>query len=391
MQALKRYKEKRKEPRFALQVPALIRPDLMDPGAIFKANIEDMSLHGLKTCTDSLLQPGQEVRVSYAQPLSGEESELQGQVKWVGNGEQKFKLGIELLEKNNCLISLEQASSFLKPFCEAEEPGLEARHFATSSISNTFYHELYWGLLFKTFREHLQNNLTRLCNWVNLSSVHTQKMLHEKSTGEPDQEQTKRLSAALNKLDKAGQDLQGLATLFKTMQAESIDFARERHKDLPGMIEMDKRLQGRLQAFQDKLQYLMMPSDPALTFQSCKTALIFGSTWCVDQGLDLLILHAYQFLLTGNATRIDIRLQEKQKVIQLDFSHDGSGILFQNHRQVMLNLETNVKNNLHPARDKMQLLWLHYILSFFQEFEPNILVHSEPGNNLVSLRLRTHC
>lgn len=389
MQNLKNHTEKRAEPRFALQIPARIQPDLLETGSILDAIIEDISLHGLKFKTESYLQPGQEVSIGFAQPLSGQETVLQGRIRWVSNGNGQHTLGIQLLGKNNCILSLEQASQYLKPFTSSP-PQIETRP-KPPFLPGNFHLELFWGLLFKTFREILQSNLAHLCNSIDLSSVHLENFLQEYQGELGAPEHSARLARSLKKLNKSGQDLLSLVKLFRVMQTESLQLAQEREQDLPNLIKMHTSFQDRLQAFVEKLKYLNLPWEDAISLRAQKIPLFCGSSWRVAQGLDLLLLHAFQNILWGHASRINVELFEQQGRIVIEYTHTGSKLLQSTKEKINLSPLQWQEDSQQTFKDRRQLLWLHYVLYFFQDLDPEILILNQSGNNVVSLRLTPHC
>jgi hypothetical protein len=250
-----------------------------------------------------------------------------------------------------------------------------------------FHFELVWGLKFLTFQETLQDKLSRLTFNIYQSAAHLENILEESRIKTLSREELEQLNSTQSQLSQSALGFQRLVNLFRMMRAENIQTARQRHENLPEIIELDKRIQDRLKVFQEKLEYMMIPGKNSITVQSNKTSLFAGSAWRIDQGLDLMLLHSYQFMLFGNAKRVHIRLWQEKELLGIDFHHNGSGFLSRNEKQLVLRPDQDMGLCFQPG-DKRQLAWLYYVLFFFREFDPSIIMRSEPGNNLVSLRLR---
>jgi hypothetical protein len=379
--------EKRKEPRFGITLKARIDHDFPCQGKSCEATIEDISLYGVKSITGTYLTPGQKVWISYSDsPGAGKDKILQGRVKWCGNGNQKYRLGIELFDKNCCSLSLEQASKCLKPPSEKTMPAPEVQTLLKYFPQGLFHFELVWGLIFLTFQKNLQDKLSRLTFNIYQSSAHLKDILEKSPTRTLSGEDLEKLSATQSKLSRTALGFEKLVSLFRMMRAENMQSARQRHENLPGIIELDKRTLGRLKVFQEKLDYMMIPGKNSITLQSSKTGLFPGSAWRIDHGLDLLLLHSYQFVLFGNAARVNITLRQERESLRIDLFNDGSGILSRNEKKLLLRPDQGMELCLQP-QDSRQIAWLRYVLYFFKEFEPSITLRSEPGNNLVSLKL----
>jgi hypothetical protein len=382
------YTEKRKEPRFGITLKARIDHDFPCQEKSCEATIEDISLYGVKSITGTYLTPGQKVWISYSHTPEAEKDKiLQGRVKWCGNGNNRYRLGIELFDKNCCSLSLEQASNCLKPLPQETMPAPEVQTLLKFFPQDLFHFELVWGLKFLTFQETLQDKLSRLTFNIYQSAAHLENILEESRIKTLSREELEQLNSTQSQLSRSALGFQRLVNLFRMMRAENIQTARQRHENLPEIIELDKRIQDRLKVFQEKLEYMMIPGKNSITVQSNKTSLFAGSAWRIDQGLDLMLLHSYQFLLFGNAKRVHIRLWQEKELLGIDFHHNGSGFMSRNEKQLVLRLDQDMGLCFQPG-DKRQMAWLYYVLFFFREFDPSIIMRSEPGNNLVSLRLR---
>jgi len=389
MQTQKNHIEKRREPRFSLSMPAYITPIVSNrtKTKTYRATIEDISLHGLKSSTKALLHPGQEVNISYLHLQTGQRTNVDGCIRWQVPGPRKYRLGIELYKKNVCSLTLEQATSSLSPAISMNRhwSGLESPA-AKSKWPGNFHFEYYWGLFLKTFQRVIGKNLIHLSSNYSLGSAHLEKVLQDMDQDPPDLEITQKLQDISIILGHANSGLFKLVSLFQIMTEENIYKNRACLENLHQKIDLGTQLEERVDSFRKKLDCLDSPPEDRLFLESINTGMFRGSLWSVNYGLDYLILYAYQFVLSGKAAWIKIRANRNQELVLLDFEHNGSAILSKDHKEILLRPDQTPEENLQPS-DRRHLNWLQHVLFFFNEFNPAILVKSSPGNNLISLRL----
>jgi len=376
--------EKRAEPRFFLNMPSRIL--LLDtlPRKSVRAEIEDISLYGIKCRTPFFLEPGQHLGVNSDHLGSMRGSMLLGRVRWIDRQIRNYVAGIKLLQKNNCSLSLEQVSKSMQQFSQKVRGRESARISPCSTWTENFAFQLFWGLFFEMFSEKVQNNLVRLNTDLSLNSHLLDEILSQKQGIAGETENNGRLLKPRHHLGVISSDLKRLTLLFKAMQEENLILKGSRD-DPPGIFDLGRHVQDRLRSFQDKLSCLLPQESDIWDLDIGRSRKLPGRTRLVDQGLDLLFLHAYQCRLYCNAPKISIRLYQKRGTVHLEFGHSGSGIL---HRGGLVDLDPGYEpdTDLHPW-DARQLQLLHQVLFFFLELEPGILVRSEPGNNLIALRL----
>ncbi len=101
--------------------------------------------------------------------------------------------------------------------------------------------------------------------------------------------------------------------------------------------------------------------------------------------MDFLLLYSYQSILFGNCTGITIQSIVKNQTIQIDFFNDGSKI-FEEDDIVIDRINSNFLDQL-TQRDVKNILGLYYSLVPLKKYKACIVVHSESGNNIVSLRI----
>lgn len=387
--------EKRKEPRFRLSILASIIPQAnITSGRAFAAEIEDISPHGINFSTKNYLQSGQDVEVCYLHSENGRQIRLFGRIKWQMIKNEKYKLGIELYHRNNADLTLKQpclAGSHLEPAINLNSllsnPGPNHGSIEEkTAYPATFPNELFWGLFLKTFQKEFEKNLIHLSADYFLSSAYLEKILHNLSLNTVSHELATEIESTLNLLRKANTGFLKLTNIFKFMLEESITNNWETQKNSLQKIDLNRLLEDRIDSFKQKLNCLTIPEQNQFFRKEAKVKQIIGSTWKINIGLDLLLLHSYQMLLVKNAKMIEIDLKDHQGIIQMEFKNDGSGIFSGEHAQFVLKLNQSNFGKMNFS-DISQLAWLQYTLYFFIEFNPAIIVKSNSGNNLITLCL----
>lgn len=388
MHVLQKQREKRKEPRFAVNMQLNIHPDQPGSKPTLSATADDISLHGLGTWTEEQLSPGQEVLVKYTHAQSGREVIRSGRIRWQESGLKKSRVGIELHQKNICTLNLEQASKCSLIPAEPLAPhfSLQGKVPPSSVRADLFQFEIFWGLLFKTFQDPLQKNLVYISSNINLGRTHLENEMHKVMKNEILHDFSSKLTYALSFLEKANSRILKLANLFRMMQEENICMGRSCMENLPGDIDMNQQLGKRFDSFQEKIDSLMISNGKKMRLYQDHTSMRTGTIWRINYGLDFLLLYCYQFLLLEHANQLNIRIREAQGTIYLEIRHDGSGILAGDNKEVTLNNTCISKNSIHP-RDKTHILWFYHILGFFRELDATIRIKSDPGNNLVVLKV----
>lgn len=384
----KQGKERRKEPRFNINMQASIQPERPEDSRLCRATLENISLHGLRSNTDELLSSGQEVLVKYTHAQSGREVMLFGRIKWLVRDKKKYKAGIELYQKNVCNLTLEQASTLPSlPLAPNSLSWPYTNSLQTPPDWQDYYQsELYWGYFFKTFQDHIQKNLILISSSLNMSITHLESILHRVAKSSYSPMQKNQLQHHLGLLERANLQLMQLVKLFQILQEENISNARAMRENKPELISMGAQLKKRVDSFQEKLNCLAKTEDKKIVFQQESTSLRSGSLWRINYGLDFLLLHSYQFILFENASCINIKIMEKEGNIYIEIIHDGSGIFSGDKKEVILNKKQTIKENIH-IRDKLNIVWFYHILDYLKELNASIFVKSDSGSNVIILRM----
>ncbi|MFH1076016.1 MAG: hypothetical protein V1753_04130, partial [Pseudomonadota bacterium] len=100
--------------------------------------------------------------------------------------------------------------------------------------------------------------------------------------------------------------------------------------------------------------------------------------------IDFLILFLYQkSALSGTYSKIAITSKIENEVIHLDFTTNGPSIFQYDH--IVINASTGISLSKVPERDMRGLFGLYYAVLPLKKNDASIVVHSESGNNKISL------
>lgn len=378
--------DKRKELRFPLSAPAVISAITKREQKTAKARIEDVSLFGIKSSSNAYFEPGSRVSVLYEQLNGNNGKDLQGEVKWCEKKNSFYYLGIKMFQQNNPKLSLTQLNVLLSKLYSASDSSSSTDKKIKDIIPEVLSPELYWGLMFKTFRHELQKTILQLSSELSLNSAQVEIIL--KNTSQEDSVQ-KRLSDAIQNTKKLNRSLDKifeLAALFNRMDQEKLDMSRQIQEGRKEIIDLQMTSIKRVNAFKKQLKSLESNRDTVVSFENSVASNLYGLGWKIELGLDIMILYLYQSLIFGNGNHLRVNLDEDSEGINLEFHHNGSAMLPGQEKYFLFNPHDNKPNT--NSDFLLKLTWLGYALSFFDEHKPLLRIFSEHGNNLVLLTLR---
>jgi len=184
---------------------------------------------------------------------------------------------------------------------------------------------------------------------------------------------------AISALELVSGKFNETATVFRLLKEKhDADMAKsECHIDLNRIIE-------------DKINFLQ-DITIKLTNKKCNInylpkkdlPLIDGQYSDFAQSMDFLLLYSYQSILFGNCTEITVQSMIQNQTIRIDFFNNGSKILKEDDT-VIDRIDCDFVDQL-TNRDMNNILGLYYSLVPLEKYKATIVVHSESGNNIISL------
>lgn len=371
--------EKRREHRVPLAMPvAFLKGDMTKP---FKGYIENISSNGALARVADSIPKDTFLKFFFDVPETGERVETGGTVRWCKkNG--TCRLGIAFQEKVSFNLPLYEVAR-LYPRSMIKTPtdySDKQRDLLQKSI--IAYQPLtYYGALFLTFSEPIHRLFSQLSGQLGLSLLRFEKFYRQMEKFPADPKLKSKAKEAISALELVYGKFNDTATVFGPLKEKQYaDMAKsERHIDLNRMIE-------------DKINSLQ-DITIKLTNRKCNInylpkedlPLVYGQYSDFAQVIDFLLLYSYQPILFGNCTVVTVQSMVKNQTIQIDFFNDGSKI-FEKDDIVIDRINSNFLDQL-TQRDVKNILGLYYSLVPLKKYKACIVVHSESGNNIVSMRI----
>lgn len=327
------------------------------------------------------LAPGEKIFCTLNMPEAGEKIQAEGVVKWhTGNG--KHYSGIELMEENKLTLPL---LKLFGVYCQEKlsfpEPSDSLLH-NLSFPQRKLYLEIYWGLLFKTINRPVLSELINLSGEIELKNLYLKKLHPRVQALSPDEEITGNLRELENTLDKSRQALNNIITLFQQLAEEP---RPEKQEGLPEAVQINKLCSERIAGFKEKLGTILPDDATRISFEAGKVPLILGRRRQLEEGMDLLLLYCYQFILFFRARKTEVATNRTNNTVVLVLSNDGSKIFEADNIELDYNNPAFLENFNH--REQKLLAILYCALDLFQSVRASMSLSNQSGNNQLTLKI----
>ena len=371
--------EKRREYRVPLAIPVTFsKANMKRP---FQGYIENISSSGALARVTASLPKETFLNLFFEVPGTEERVETGGTVRWCKKNGTCW-LGIQFRKKVSFNLPLSEVArlypkSMINTSTDYSDKGRDLLH--KSIIA--FQHLTYWGAVSWTFSETIQILFSQLAGQLGLSVIRFEKFYRQMEQFPADQELKSKAREAISALEVVSGKFNETATFFGSFKGNhSVAMAKsECHIDLNGIIE-DK-----VNSLQDitikstnrkcNINYLPKEDLP----------LVYGQYFDFAQVIDFLLLYSYQSILFDNSTGVTVQSIVKNQTIRIDFFNDGSKILEED--DIVIDRRNGDFVDQLTQKDVKNILVLYYSLVPLDKYNACIVVHSESGNNIVSLRI----
>ncbi len=374
------FMEKRREYRIPLAIQATFFRTNMTGS--FKGCIENISPNGALANVATCLPKDTSVKLFFDLPETGKRIETEGAVRWYKkNG--TCRLGIAFQKKISINLSLYKKVARFYP-----EPQSMIKTSADYSAKRmdllqqsimASQHLTYWGAMSMIFSESINILFSQLAGQLELSLLRFEKFYEQMEKFPVDPQLKSRAGEAISALELVSGKFNKTAIVFGSLKKKhDADMAKsECHIDLTRIIENKinflQDITIKLNNKKCKINYLPKKELP----------LLYGRYSDFAQSMDFLLLYSYQSILFGNCTEIEVQSMIKNQTIRIDFLNDGSKILEKD--DIVINrINCDFVDQL-TERDVKNILGLYYSLIPLEKYKASIVVHSESGNNIVSL------
>ena len=372
--------EKRCEYRIPSAIPATF--SMANKTGSFKGCIENISSNGVLASVATFLPKNTSLKLFFDVPETGEWVETEGAVRWYKkNG--TCRLGIAFQKKLSINLSLYKKVARIYP---GPHSMIKTSAYYSDNQMNLLQksiiasqHLTYCGAMSLIFSESVNILFSQLAGQIGLSLLRFERLYKHMEKFPVDTDLKTRAGEAISVLELVSGKFNEIATVFGSLKkTHDADMARsECHIDITHIIE-------------DKINFLQ-DITIKLTDRKCNInylpkkdlPLVYGQYSDFAQSLDFLLLYSYQSILFGNCTKITVQSMIKNQTIQIDFFNNGSKILEED--DIVINrINCDFVDQL-TDRDMKNILGLYYSLFPLEKYKASIVVHSESGNNFVSL------
>ena len=370
---------KRRKDRVPLTIPlTLFKANMTRP---FKGRIENISSNGILAGVATSLPKETFLNLFFEVPGTGERIEIGGRVKWCAkNG--TCRLGIEFQEKVSFNLPLyEVAKLYSRSMIKTSTDYADKQRDLPEKSIMVSQLLTYWGALFWTFSKPINRLFSQLSGQLGLSLLRFEKFYRQMEKFPADPELKSKAREAISALELVSGTFNEAGSVFRLLKEKQYaDPSESKHH-----IDINRMIEDKINSFQDIRKKLTNRKCNISFLPKEDLPLVYGQDSDFVQSMDSLLLYSYQPILSGNCTEITVQSMVKNQTIQIDFFNNGSKI-FEEDDIVIDRINSNFLDQL-PQRDVKNILGLYYLLVPLKKYKACIVVHSESGNNIVSLRI----
>lgn len=373
--------EKRREYRVPMAIPVTFFND--DTKKPLSGYIENISSNGALVRAATSLPEETFLKLFFETPATGEQIETGGAVRWWCKKDKTRYLGIKFQDKVSFNLPLYE--EVVKPYAQKTiNPSTDYFDKQSDLLQKSivaFQHLTYWGRLSWTFSESIHRLFSQLAGQLGLSLLRFEKFYKQMEKFPADSESKNKAMEAISTIELVSGKFNEIATVFGSLKEQHhVCMTKSRRR-----VDLNRMIKDKINSFQNiiikltdrKYNINYLPKDVLPS--------VYGQYSDFVQSIHFLLLYSYQSMLLGNCTGITVQSTVKNQTIQIDFFNDGSKI-FEEDDIVISDTNNNFMDQLTP-RDVNNILELYYSLVPLKKYKACIVVHSESGNNIVSLRI----
>ena len=374
--------ERRREHRLPFAIPVTLSKPSEETESLV-GRVENISVKGAQIALEEKLPSDIPVCISFHMPHHDPGITNSGHIKWSMQTDGLHRIGIEMVDDNQVRMTLNQVNEILSALDKAavfqpqagEETSLER-------LRSDFSFQVYWGMLFWTFKDYLHTHFSSLSCDLSMGSFYLDQAIEKLQKEAEDLPGWRQYQDILGKIDSAVSSINRFSTLFRLMKEEH---PKNNHENFPEFLSLDALLSDRIHCLKQKLSAMLIPYAGEITYSADTVPELIGVRSSLTRGIDFLLLYAYQSLLYQRARSLQLNLSTDQDSLIVDFIHDGSQSLHQRFLEIGPNTPLQF-SGLHP-KDKRQISWLFLTMQFFADQKARLLLVNESGKNVISLRI----
>jgi hypothetical protein len=370
------FTHKRREYRIPLAMPAtFFKDDMIKP---FKGHIENISSFGALARVAIPVPKNTSLNLVFDIPETGKRVESGGRVRWC-QGNRICRLGVEFEDKISFDLPLKQVAKLCSHDTKraVNDYSDKQTDLLQRSIKE-LQHRTYWGTLFGAFSNPMHTLFAQLAGQIGLSVFRFEKFHGEKETSSADQKEQSRVRESICALESVSSKLNEIASVFGLLR-------REDPKGLKRDTNVNIVIQDKIKFLQDITMKLANKKCNINYLPNENPPLFRGRYSDFAQSIESLLLYSYHSILFGHCNGITVRSMFQNQTIQIDFCDDGSKIL--EERNIVIDYVAANSVARLSTRDMRNVLRFYHALIPLKESNAYLVVQSESGNNIISLRI----
>ena len=370
--------EKRRAYRVPLAMPATFLEDNIKKP--FKGYIENISSHGALARVANYLPKETLLKLFFEVPETGERVETRGAVRWYKKKEP-CHLGIEFQDKISFNLPLKEARLYSRATTSMPAEYSDNRRDLLQQSIIAFQHLTYWEALSCTFSEPIHRLFSQLTGQLGLSLLRFEKFYSQMEKFPTDPKLKSKTREAISELELVTGKFTEIATVFGSLKRKHYaDLAKSKHH-----IDLNRMIKDKINSLKDITIKLINKKCNIYYLPNEDLPSVYGQYSDFAQTIDFFLLYSYQSILFSNCTGITVQSMVKYQTIRIDFFNDGSK-MFEEDEIVIDHINSDFVDQLTP-RNVKNILGLYCSLVPLKKYNACIVVLSESGNNIVSLRI----
>lgn len=364
--------EKRKEPRIPVDLKGYLKR--FTTSYLKRCTIKNLSLHGALILFDEPLKTNENIVVRIKD--NGTSRESTGIVKWCHDDSSLYKIGVHFPAPINVRLPLKEVTFALQ---KTKNLFSSERYFITPPSSNIYLEliknstsQLHVGYLCFFLKNKIMALFQTINTEINFVDITTKKIL---KVNEECKIFNEDISSFYHQhFNNLNNELNKIKSFIKLLDRETNE--AKNHKI--AIIHIDEIVNSVIQNYYkniplfDEIELISNFSDGIRSF--------IGNKYLIEKAIKMIFIFHVNYILFYNANKIKVYLAyiESKKEMLLKIINNGSKMF---NKDIEINKKKLTRNNY----NNNFLNYLKFIIVILDEYDPNIKIINESGNNHFTL------
>ncbi len=373
------FEDKRCEYRIPITMPVtFFKADTTKP---LKGDIENVSSRGALARAAIPLPKDTVLKLFFKIPGTEEQVESGGEVRWSTMNHGSL-LGIEFQEKVSFNLPLYVVTRLFHRSATKTPTDYSYNQWdLLQKCIKELQHFTYWGAMLWTFSDPIHTLFSQLAGQIGLSSFRLEKFCRQMEGFLADPKLKCAIEESVSALEPAsGRFNEAVSVLGLLKKRRHMDLTKSKYS-----INLNHLIRDKIIFFQGIVMRLANKKCNMNYLPGKDLPSVYGQYSDFAQCIDFLLLYSYQSIMFGSCGGVTVQSMVKNETIQLNFFNDGTKI-FEKADIVIDHISGDFVDQL-TARDVKNISGLYYSLIPLKKYNAYIVMHSESGNNIISLRI----